>query len=444
VTPSAEGKLPTAPVSEYQIMTNALTSYLNNHAEKEAHLHRMTKPRVYQSVLVVPAFQESVDCLTRLLTSPRHATLLILVANSPPSKNFETQEFVSEFRHQYATVWTNQHLSLHNYARLQDILLVDRCRDGNTIPRKQGVGLARKVGADIATNLIHQGVVESPWIHSTDADVRLPAGYFYHSTTSASDISARIYPFKHRAEPSIALASRLYEASLYYYVEGLRWSGSPYAYQTIGSTMAIHYSKYAAVRGFPKRSAGEDFYLLNKLAKVGEIECLNEPTLDIEARLSDRTPFGTGRALHKIRQLRHPIDEFLYYNPMVFVLLKDWLSVIPEIWRQRNHIDLDFLSKNAAANRQILKSCLLASGVLPVIRRGASQYKSRPAFNRYIKHWFDAFRTLKFIHYLRDNHFPSVPLKEIMSAPFINSINAEPRNDMLDLAAQTRSFQPAE
>jgi hypothetical protein len=386
----------------------------------------------------VPAFQEDLSCLKGLLGNSQHSTLLILVANAPPVKNLSTQEFVSSLRNRYPTVWSNQHLSLHNHRGQQDILLVDRCRDDTTIPEKQGVGLARKVGADIAANLIAQGLVLDSWIYSTDADVRLPPDYFPHSVMPSSGVAARIYPFKHHAEPPLTLASKLYDIALHYYVEGLRWSGSPYAHHTIGSTLAIHYLKYAEVRGFPKRAAGEDFYLLNKLAKVGDIECLDAPVLDIEARWSDRTPFGTGHALQKIEQLSRPIDEYLYYNPAVFLLLKAWLSVIHEIWSNREQVDLDFLCKNAAGNRQILKSCLQALGVLPILMKGINQYKSMPTFNRYIRHWFDAFKTLKFIHYLRDNHFPSVPLREILTAPFITNIDTELQESMFDMISQTQ------
>ena len=48
----------------------------------------------------------------------------------------------------------------------------------------------------------------------------------------------------------------------------MKYARSPYAFHTIGSTMAVSANHYAKVRGFPKREAGEDFYLLNKLAKV--------------------------------------------------------------------------------------------------------------------------------------------------------------------------------
>jgi len=417
-------------------MSNAIRSYLNNYAEAEIHLHRIQTTSAYQSALVVPAFEESLACLDGLLGNSRHATLLILVANAPASTNPVTQQFIADLHNRYRSIWKNQHLSLHHYSSQQDILLVDRCRINTTIPRRSGVGLARKIGADIATQLIHEGVIQSPWIHNTDADVRLPADYFPASILPTTDAAALIYPFKHSAEPTLALASILYDLSLHYYVQALRWSGSSYAYHSIGSTLAVHYLKYAQVRGFPRKPAAEDFYLLNKLAKVGNIESLRSPVLEIDARLSNRTPFGTGPAIARINQMANPVHEYLFYNPMIFVLLKLWLSAIPEIWPNRKSVDLEFLCRNAGDNRQILYSCLQASGILPIINKGLKQYKSEPVFNRYLMHWFDAFKTLKFVHFLRDNHFPSVPLQGIRSAPFINAMDKELQRTLFNLTIE--------
>ena len=135
-------------------------------------------------------------------------------------------------------------------------------------------------------------------------------------------------------------ATRLYEYSLRYYVAGLSFAHSPYAFHTIGSTIAVNAAHYAKVRGFPRRQAGEDFYLLNKLAKVGAIMQLGAETdcepIDIAARLSDRVPFGTGAAVGKIMELEDPAREFLLYHPSVFGLLRSWLGSLPAIWQSRS------------------------------------------------------------------------------------------------------------
>jgi hypothetical protein len=38
------------------------------------------------------------------------------------------------------------------------------------LPHKEGVGLARKIGCDIALSLYERGTLKSRWLHTTDAD----------------------------------------------------------------------------------------------------------------------------------------------------------------------------------------------------------------------------------------------------------------------------------
>src|SRR5207245_396470 len=97
------------------------------------------------------------------------------------------------------------------------LLVVDRASLGRYLPAGQGVGLARKIGFDVALALRAAGRIASPWISSTDADTILPRDYF--DRTGGADperTGAAIYPFEHRfaAEPRLAEAGRLYEISL--------------------------------------------------------------------------------------------------------------------------------------------------------------------------------------------------------------------------------------
>ena len=85
-----------------------------------------------------------------------------------------------------------------------------------------------------------------------------------------------------------------------FYVQALAVNGSAYAYPTLGSTISVHAQSYARVRGYPKRNAGEDFYLLNKLNKLHPVQVLQQPVIEVQARLSSRVTFGTGPALQKI------------------------------------------------------------------------------------------------------------------------------------------------
>lgn len=302
----------------------------------------------------------------------------------------------------------------------RDVLLVDRFSAGCKLPAKGGVGHARKIGADLAVSLIYRQRVRSPWIHCTDADVQLPNTYFSCIETAPNigpGHAALVYPFQHgedRENPEksdhkeVVLATQLYELSLRYYVAGMKFAHSPYAFHTIGSTMAVRANHYAKVRGFPKREAGEDFYLLNKLAKVGSVLELNkgadcEP-IRIAARRSDRVPFGTGAAVNKITALTDPVKEFRFYHPAVFQSLQHWLQTLPVIWQsQSRELMPDFFPDQPA-----LLAGLKNIGVNQALDHAFRQSNDLDQFTRQMHTWFDAFRTLKLVHALRDDYLPSV------------------------------------
>jgi hypothetical protein len=309
----------------------------------------------------------------------------------------------------------------------RDVLLVDRFSEGRELPAKGGVGHARKIGADLAASLIDRNCIHSPWIHCTDADVQLPKTYFTCSdaeTNTRPEYAALVYPFHHFGDQGTAenedviLATQLYELSLRYYVAGLKFAGSPYAFHTIGSTMAVNAIHYAKVRGFPKREAGEDFYLLNKLAKVGSVLELGkglgcEP-VEIAARRSDRVPFGTGASVNAITGLADPVREFRFYDPAVFELLRHWLQSWPAIWQSRS-VDLaaSILPEQAGEHDESERRQALLAGLKKIRADQALGHAFRQSgdldqFTRQMHTWFDAFRTLKLIHTLRDQHLPSI------------------------------------
>ena len=158
------------------------------------------------------------------------------------------------------------------------------------LPAKAGVGLARKIGTDIALRLQSTGQVASPWLYQSDADAQLPANYFDERGHNLCDKQGAVV-FGHRhysTDASLTRAVRLYEKHMQYYVTGLAQAGSTYAYPSLGSTIAIHSISYAAVRGYPQRNAAEDFYLLNKIAKVHGVVYLPRTVVSLAARLSDR------------------------------------------------------------------------------------------------------------------------------------------------------------
>ena len=414
--------------------------YLACHGEPELDFLELgSAGYCYDRVAVIPAYDEEIEFLDRLL---QHAPdnfflLLILVINAPDlarPKNqtaaalAQTRAMLRQLQKPETLLWRSQNrqLQLHRKSANIHLLLVDRCSSGREIPVRRGVGLARKIGADLACKLIISNIVNNPWIHTTDADVILPAGY-WHQDFPAS-ISAVTYPFEHKpSETRYQLATALYELSLHWYVLGLKWAGSPYGYHNIGSTLAVDYESYAKVRGFPQRSAGEDFYLLNKLSKVDPIYQPHGPVLTIQGRPSARVPFGTGPALTKIIAQKNPAGDFLFYHPSIFRLLKNGLSFLSDIWDTQNLELPDIAAKIAGEEQESLISkhiytVLLELNIERALAHAFEHSRNKEAFFRHMHTWFDAFRTLKFIHGLRNYALPSLPIDQALTgAEFINN-----------------------
>jgi hypothetical protein len=404
----------------------ALEKYLQQYAEAEAD-KLPSPPGKYRQALVIPAYRESSALLDQLqqLLDDNHNTLVILVINGPDDAP-SAPGLAASVDEYYPLLGGNRVGRYYDADHNSALLAVDRFSSGRTLPARQGVGLARKIGCDIACRLIHEGVIENPWIFSSDADVCWPADYFDSAIRANPGASALIYPFRHISEPGENDgAIQLYEFSLHYYVAGLRWAGSPYAYHTIGSTLAIHYLHYARVRGFPRRSGGEDFYILNKLAKSGPIETLRTPLLLIKDRPSDRVPFGTGPACSRIAALPHPMEQYPLYHPDCFSGLRRALRCMDRLASAPDSLHRWKTALQDAPLPAYLAT-LQAMGFDQALQH-AAQHSSEPGgFSRHLHNWFDASRTLKFIHALRDNHYPPIGCTRLLQGDnFLISLLAD-------------------
>jgi hypothetical protein len=434
-----------------------MDKYLRLYAEPEiAALDGLSGQGKWQNVMVIPACNES-PAFLRAPPPCDGRSLLILVINESETASAavstSNRKLASAVFERFELQWqsdpklTGFALSLFfDPLAARDVLLVDRFRDGRKLPEKSGVGLARKIGVDLAGKLVHNGLIRSPWVHCTDADVQLPETYFRASDKvqkSADRTAVLIYPFHHCDEPAkaesqdVILATQLYELSLRYYVAGMKFAGSGYAFHTIGSTMAVNAIHYAKVRGFPKREAGEDFYLLNKLAKVGQVLELAEgpdcESIEIEARRSDRVPFGTGAAVNKITGLADPLADFRFYDPVVFELLGCWLQAMPVIWQTPSRELASCVFPHASGvvelddKQQSLLQGLLDMGVARALEHAFRQSKNLAQFSRQMSTWFDAFRTLKLIHLLRERCAGSIGYNRLERHPtFLHLLAVDP------------------
>lgn len=370
-----------------------INKYLARYAEPEA--ARISVDRHYDHVLVIPAYAESAQQLRKVWQATSGDFLVIIVVNCPDSgPDRQTENLADELKRH----------SGHG----QDILIVDRYSEGKRIPVRQGVGLARKIGCDIALSLINLGYIRDTWIFTTDADAILPENYFTLSQKLKASNSALIFPFHHTASPELTEASRTYELSMLYYAAGLTWAGSDYAYTTIGSTVTFSANYYAMVRGFPKRNTGEDFYLLNKLRKAAPISCLSKPAISIEGRISERVPVGTGRAIARLSISR---DIARVEHPQCYQYLRATLTWMNQI----------SISQPASpqTDMPLANELLEGFGFFKHYERKRQQSPTPEVMRKHLHDWFDALKTRQFIHGLRDRQSGYVPITAVGEAQFL-------------------------
>lgn len=372
----------------------------------------------YQHCVVIPCYNESTAFIRRLQANVFQAgkVLAVIVLNQPAGLGLTTRlnTRIIEYLHQHYAVTARAAqftLFASDSSASADIALVNCCTPG--LPAKQGVGLARKIGCDFALQLIRHNKMTSQWLHCSDADATLPVDYFAIPKTEAIAVT---YDFKHRflkavkspSEQALEQASFYYEQRLRYYQRGLAYAGSPYAFYTIGSALAFRWEAYCQVRGFPRRAAGEDFYLMNKLAKLGEVEQLPQ-RITLKPRLSARVPFGTGPATRALLANAPRQD----YNPKNFVALKCWLQQLPKICdRLINTATVDY-GELPETTIQALTALKIDALWQHILQQNINTQQAVHAAHQ----WFDGFKTLKFIHHLTQLHFPKQCTTLIAQSP---------------------------
>ncbi len=440
-----------------------IEKYLEKYAEPESRWQTTQLAKLadadWDYVVTIPACGENeylpgaLDSIVRSKAVRQHARVLcIIVLNGNAAREAEFRLANSKMRDWFrdnctavVTVLNPEDTcpqSLSTWRGI-DILLVDRSQSDWLIPAGHGVGLVRKIGADIALYLITAGKIKCPWLHNTDADARVPDDYFLR--TNDLSVTAQIfskppacyiYPYQHIPDVEMSQqehdrywsAVAEYELWLRYYVAGLRWAGSVYAYPSVGSLLACNALAYARVRGFPKRMAGEDFYFQNKLAKVGAMITLGGKPVQLLTRPSTRVPFGTGQGTIKVDEINAAGGVFEVYHPQVFDFLKEFLSAV-ETWLQDTERDITernscfhsslekFLSTsitNVSSNSTWLQTFLSESQVFKNLEGAEQRSKSFTGALDQFNDWFDGFRTLKLIHRLRDDLYGRLPLFEAL------------------------------
>lgn len=390
------------------------------------------------NVIVIPVINEY-DNIKTLLTSFLKtdnkyfpATLFLFVVNNSSAadenvktENAKTLEYLRTIIKRNMSVCDELQRKVI-YSRLK-IGVVDASTQDRKLPsRDAGVGLARKIGMDLALEVFNYNSHEKKILICLDADCKAEKNYL---TTIVEDynrrnLSAAVINFSHELSTNEEqnLAIICYEIFIRYYVLGLKYAGSVYAFYTVGSIITCDYQSYIKAEGMNKRKAGEDFYFMEKLAKNVKVEHISGTTVHPSSRISLRVPFGTGQRIKRF--LSHTHNEYLLYNPASFRILKEWIKEFnfPAVKNANYYLSkADDIDENLF---EFLKNQNFSESWKKILKNSSSDEQ---AYKQKIK-WFDGFRTLKLIHYLRDSAYPMVNMFDALDEMFktmgiISSLN---------------------
>lgn len=382
-----------------------MSVYLDRYASPS--LLISTKPELNTGLIVViPVFKEknTIATLNSLLKSklPSTSVEVLIIINQPlDCDDLISKQNTKSFEEIEAWIKLNQKSGIVFY--VQQVQL----------PTKHaGVGLARKAGMDEAVRRFESIENEQGIILCFDADCLCSTNYLdevYSQFDKRKLKGASIY-FEHKTE-SLSQNSRSgisqYELHLRYYVNGLRNAGYPYSFHTVGSSMAVRTDIYKKSGGMNKRKAGEDFHYLHKVIPYGHFGDITSATVYPSTRISDRVPFGTGKAMGDWkRQNKSTLNS---YHPAIFQDLACLLKSVPKFHNSSSLItDIQQLPSS-------IQSYLIKENFESVI---SSIDRKSPTHSTFLQHWFAWFNGLKvlhLVHYLRDNFYPSIPVTEAAS-----------------------------
>jgi hypothetical protein len=357
------------------------------------------------TTVVIPVIAESknipmlLNSLNRNNPSYLKRTAIIFIVNNTSSSQDEVK-----IDNLASLLFIRNAIDKNEYPQL-NLRLIDASSRGNELPERDGgVGLARKIGMDLALTIFDYFSNEKKILICLDADCTVSTNYIETiiSGFNKRNLNAASIHFEHDAEQAEnPEAITCYEIFLRYYVLGLKYARSPFAFHTIGSSMACDFESYINIGGMNKKKAAEDFYFLEKLGKVVTVESIDSAVVYPSSRGSWRVPFGTGQRVNRFIARTH--DEYSLYSPDSFIVLKEWLAFLNST-KDASSIILSEAKKIHSS----LYSFLLEQKFEQQWNSILSNAKAEGQLSIQKKLWFDGFKTLKFIHYLRDNAYPNI------------------------------------
>ena len=310
----------------------------------------------------------------------------------------------------------------------------------NSLPEKHaGVGLARKIGMDEAVSRFHQ-IDKDGLIVCFDADATVDNNYLseienhFHENPKSPGCSIH---YEHpltgdEFSKDIYEGITNYELHLRHYNQCLRFCDLPYTFHTVGSSMAVRSSAYQKQGGMNKRKAGEDFYFIHKIIALGGFTELKTTRVIPSPRISDRVPFGTGKAIGD--WTNRDEEDFYSYNFYIFKEIKLFVSMIPDLFEKGFS---SFSSPLHPAFNEYFENL----GLVEKLAELKSNTKDFASFEKRFFAWFDAFQVLKAVHFMQKCGFGDVKIIRAVNHMMEEHLGESPKESVLEQLVFLRELE---
>lgn len=360
-------------------------------------------------IIVIPAFNEHditrvIESLSRC-TRPDCSVELIFVINAPagsPSESIEANlKAISDI-----TAWkeSNKDCFFRIYVLQPDTSSFS----------DWGVGLARKAGMDEAVRRFNMIDNAGGIILCLDADCTVRSDYLkevYDAfVNQKKGCGCSIYfehPLDNKLYPDeVCQAAALYELYLRYYLQGVIYTGYPYAFHTVGSAIAVQALPYVRAGGMNRRQAGEDFYFVQKLVSQCRYFYLKTTVVYPSPRPSSRVPFGTGITVSRIVETGR--KEFWTYDPESFIELRKLFRSVDSFFYCKDK-DIRSVYNELPDSVRNFVDIEQWAGKLSEIRNNTA---SLVAFRKRFFEWFNMFRIVKYLNFVHSGYYARIPVED--------------------------------
>jgi len=360
-----------------------------------------------EMVVTIPCFNESnlIESLDSLYHCQKPICDVEVIVLINQSENVETEiHNKNEETFREATIWAK----IHETKSMKFFIIWIKNLPG----KYAGVGLARKIVMDESVRRFKKTGNPNGIIIGFDADSTCQDNFlvciekdFHKYNLNGGSINFE-HPLTGFQDHRLFEGITSYELHLRYYIMAQKYAGFPYAFHTLGSSMAVRSHVYEKQGGMNKRKAGEDFYFLHKIIPLGNYKEINETKVIPSPRISFRVPFGTGKAM--LNWMAKTNTDFLTYHPEIFEELKLLFIQVPDLYQYTS----DKLTKFVKSLPDNIRIFLLNENFEKKITDFINHSSSSSTFYDKFFRWFNGLKLLQFVNFATGNSYQKVSIKE--------------------------------